>query len=55
MPAFEAQPEGPGPVSLGTALHFAYVRQVHRAQCALFREKTAAGAGLEIVLTGPKT
>ncbi len=46
MALFGAQPEGTGPFSRGTALHFTHVQQVHIAQCALSREKMAAGAGV---------
>ena len=53
MACFGAQPGGTGPFFPGTVLHFARVRQVHYAQCALFRKKMAAVADLKLVLTGP--
>ncbi len=55
MALFGAQPEGTGPFSRRTALHFTHVQQVHIAQCVLSREKMATGAGVSLVLTGPRS
>jgi len=44
MTLFGVQPEGTGPFFRRPALHFAQVRQVHYAQCALSCGKMASVA-----------
>ncbi len=55
MASIGTQPEGTAPLWRDTALQLTYVEWPHRVRCALSRAKTATGASIKYVLTGPSS